>query len=95
MNGKTLFYSVNDIGRNVFHKCKKPVDANKVDVNKIVISDKDSYDKEGLFKCFIEYKNNEVVKPLCTKLLQMSGYVKCFHSNNRFMNSLVNGNRNG
>ena len=37
----------------VFYKCKQPIDINKVDINKIVTSDKDLYDKSGSLKYFI------------------------------------------
>ena len=32
-------------------------------------------------KYFIGYNNDDVIRPLCMKLPQMIGYVKCFDSN--------------
>ena len=34
-----------------------------------------------LIKCFIRYNDDDVIRPLCIKLSQMIGYVKCFDSN--------------
>lgn len=60
---------VNDgINKNAFHKHKQPIDINKVDINKIAISDEDSDGKKGSFKFFIGYKINEGIRPLCIKL---------------------------
>ena len=60
---------VNDgINKNAFHKHKQTIDINKVDINKIAISDEDSDGKKGSFKFFIGYKINEGIRPLCIKL---------------------------
>ena len=37
--------------------------------------------KKSLFKYFIGYNDNDVIRPLCIKLPQMIGYVKCFDTN--------------
>ena len=46
-------------------------------VDQIVVSDKFKYNNEG-FKYFIGYQEDEIVKPLCIILPQMSGYIKYF-----------------
>ena len=63
---------------------------NKVDIRKIVISNRDSYDKKGSFKYFIEYMSNSDVVPLCIKLFQSNGYVKYFDNSNQCMNLVYN-----
>ena len=51
-----------------------------VDVNKILVSREESYGTKNSFKYFIGYNDNDVIRPLCIKLLQMSGYVRAFES---------------
>ena len=46
-----------------------------VNVDQIVVSDKFKHSDEG-FKYFIGYQDNEIVKPLCIILPQMSWYIK-------------------
>ena len=41
---------------------------------------KEPYGTNKSIKYFIEYNDN-VIRPLCIKLPQMIGYVKCFDSN--------------
>ena len=52
-----------------------------IDVHKILISKKESYDTRKSFKYFIGYDGNDVIRPLCIEIPQMIGYVKCFDSN--------------
>ena len=40
---------------------------------------KEAYGKKNSFKYFIGYNGNDIIRPLCTKLPQMTGYVKKFN----------------
>ena len=75
---KKRIFGDKDVNKNTFHKRKQPVDKNKVDIDKIVISDKDSYGKKGSFAYFIGCKSNDGIRPLYIKLPQMSGHVKIY-----------------
>ena len=44
-----------------------------IDANKVSVSKKEPYDEKSSFKYFIEYDDNDVIKPLCIKLPQMIG----------------------
>ena len=46
-----------------------------VNVDQIVESDKFKCNNEG-FTYFISYQEDEIIKPLCIILPQMSGYIK-------------------
>ena len=70
--------------KNEFHKSKQPTDLNLVNVDQIVKSDKLKQSDDG-FKYFIDYKEGEIVKPLCIILLQMSGYIKYFENSGKNM----------
>ena len=49
-----------------------------LDVNKILVSKKVSYGKNNLFKYFIGYNDNDVIRPLFVKLPQTTSYInKC------------------
>ena len=48
-----------------------------VNFDQILVSDKFKHSEEG-YKYFIGYQEDEIVKPLCITLLQMSGYIKYF-----------------
>ena len=54
---------------------------NDIDVNKILVSKKESYGTKNSLKYFIGYNDGDVIRPLCILLPQMVGYVKHFDSN--------------
>ena len=60
-------------------KSKQPIDLMSVNVDQIVVSDKFKRSEEG-YKYFIGYQENEIVKPLCIILAQMSGYIKLLNT---------------
>ena len=88
MNEKTLKINNIRVNKKLFHKSKQPIDLMSVNVNQIVISDKFKHSDEG-FKYFIGYQDNEIVKPLCIVLPQMSGYIKHFENGGKNMSFLL------
>ena len=50
-------------------------------LNKILVSKKESYSKKNSFKYFIGYNDTNVIRPLCIRLPQMTGYVRKFDEN--------------
>ena len=88
MGEKTLkFYNIK-VNKKEFHKSKKAIDLDLVDAGKIVVSDKFRHSEEG-FKYFIGYQEDEIVKPLCIILPQMSGYIKYFENGGKNMSFLI------
>ena len=69
------------INKSTFDKNKKLFNIHDLDVNKILVTKKESYGTRNSLKYFIEYNDDDVVRPLCIKLPQMIGYVKHFDSN--------------
>ena len=51
------------------------------DVNKILVSKKEPSGTKNAFKYFIEYNDNNVIRPLCVRLPQMTGYARKFDEN--------------
>ena len=91
MEQEAVYFGENGIIKSAFHKNKRPININEVDIEEIVLSHKKSYIKDS-FKYFIGYrhKGNAFLSPLCIKLPQMNAYVKYFDKNNNCMNLLVN-----
>ena len=80
MNGKNITFDDKKIKKSDFYK-KKKVLIDNIDVNKILVSKKEPYGTKNALKNFIKYNDNDVVRPLCAKLPQMSGYARKFDEN--------------
>ena len=74
MSEKRLKFNNIKLNKKEFNKPKEQIDLLSVDLDQIVISYKFKHNDEG-FKNFISYLEGEIVKPLCTILPQMSGYI--------------------
>ena len=81
MNGKSINYEDKKINKSTFYKNKKLFNIHDLDVNKILVSKKESYGTKDPLKYSIGYNDDDVIRPLCIKLPQMIGYVKNFDSN--------------
>ena len=64
-----------------YYKNKNATQINDIDVNKILVSKEEQYGTKDLFKYFIGYNNNDVIRPLCIRLPQITGYVRKFDGN--------------
>ena len=60
---------------------------NSVDLNKIVVSSRRKLN-DTTYKYFCGYLNNDVIKPLCVVLPQMSGYIKYFDNGGKICHLL-------
>ena len=47
----------------------------------IFVSKKEPYGNKNSLKCFIGYNNNDIIRPLCVRLPQMTGYARKFDEN--------------
>ena len=92
MSEKTLKFNNIRLNKKEFHKSKEPIDLMSVNVDQIVVSDKFKHNNEG-FKYFIGYQEDEIVKPLCIILPQMSGYIKYFENGGKNMSFLIKNDR--
>ena len=88
MSVKSINFEDKKISKTNFYKKKKRFNIYDLDVNKILVSKKESYGTKNSLKYFIEYNDDDVIRPLCIKLPQMIGYVKNFDSNKA--TSLIN-----
>ena len=69
------------------HKFKPPTDLDLVERHQIVVPENSARD-DG-FKCFIGYKEGEIVKPLCIILSEMSGYMKYFKNGGKSVSFMI------
>ena len=71
MSEKTLKFDNIRVNEKEFCKSKQLINLDLINVDQIVVSDKFKHSDNGF-----KYLKGEIVKPLCTILPQMSGYIK-------------------
>ena len=81
MSGKNIIFNDEKINKSNVNKNKKLSKIDKIYVDKILLSKKETYSSKNLLKYFIGYNDNGVIRPCFIKLPQMIGYVKHFDSN--------------
>ena len=81
MNGKNINFANKKIKKSDFYKNEKVFHIDDVDVYKILVSKKELYGTKNALKYFIGYNVNDVIRPLCLRLLQMTGYARKFNEN--------------
>ena len=88
MSVKTLKFNNIILNKKEFHKSKQPIDLKSVSVDQIVVSDRFKHSDED-FKYITGYPEDEIVKPLCIILPQMSGYIKYFENGGKNSSFLI------
>ena len=83
MSGKSINFEEKNPNKSNFYKNKKLFKIEDIDINNILISNKESHGIKNSLKYFIGYYDDDVIRLLCILLPQMIGYVKCFDSNKR------------
>ena len=81
MNRKNINFNDKKIKKSNFYKKKKVFQTDNIDVNKILVSKKEPYGTKNALKYFIGYNDNDVIRPLCLRLPQMTGCAKKFNEN--------------
>ena len=74
MSGKKINFDDKKIKNSDLYK-------NDIDVNKILVSKNEPYGNKNSLKYFIGYNDNDIVRPLCIRLPQMTGYARKFDEN--------------
>ena len=84
MSGNSMNFDNKKIKQSNFYNNKNKIIFNidDINVNKILVSKKEQYGKYNSFKYFIGYNDNDVIRPLCLKLSQMTGYINEFDEDN-------------
>ena len=81
MSKKKINFEDKKIQKSNFYKNKKVIKIDDIDANKILVSKEEPYGTKNLFKYFIGYNYNDVIRPLCIKLPQMIEYIRNFDDN--------------
>ena len=81
MSEKNINFSDKKIRKSDFYKNKKINNIEDINVDNILVSKKEPYGTKNSFKYFIGYNDNDVIRPLCIKLSQKTGYVRKFNEN--------------
>ena len=82
MSGKSVNFNDIKIKKSDFHKNKKINNIEDINTDNILVFKKEPYGtKKNSFKYFIGYNDNDIIRPLCIKLPQMTGYVKKCNEN--------------
>ena len=71
------------------NKNKKIFNTSDIDINKILVSKKETYGKYNSFKYFIGYNDNNVVRPLYFFLSQTTDYINKFEKNKITMSLMI------
>ena len=81
MSGNNINFNDKKIKRSSFYKNKKIYRTDDIDVNNILVSKTESYGTINSLKYFIGYNDNDIIRPLCIRLPQMTGYARKFDEN--------------
>ena len=81
MSGKSINFDNKKIGKSTYYKNKTTKNTEDIDINNILVSKKKPYGAKNSFKYFIGYKDNDVIRPLCIRPSQMTGYARKFDDN--------------
>ena len=78
MSGKNINFNSKKIRKSTFYKNKKINNIEDIDVNNILVSEKEPYSNKNSLKYFIGYNDNDIIIPLCLRVSQMTGYARKF-----------------
>ena len=93
MSERTLKFDENVVNKKDFHASKEAVSLDSVESSKIPVSDKFKHSENGS-KFFIGYlHDDDVIRPLCIVLPQMSGYIKYFGNGRKNMSFSIEDER--
>ena len=81
MSRKNVNFEDKKNKKSDFYKNKKVTKTDNIDVNKILVSKEEPYGTKNSFKYFIGYNDNDVIRPLCIKLPQMTGHIRKVEGN--------------
>ena len=86
---KLNFNNKNIKKSDFYNRNKKIFNIDDIDVNKILISKKETYDEYNSFKYFIGYNDNDVIRPLYLFISQTTEYINKSEKNKITMALMV------
>ena len=90
MSGNNINFDNKNIKKSGFYNQDiKTFNMNDIDVNNILVSKKEQYDKHNSLKYFIGYSDNDIIRPLYLFIPQTTGYINKFEKNKVTMSLTV------
>ena len=84
MSSQKIKFGDKEVDKKEFYSSKEAILLDSIDLSKIVVSSRWKLN-DTASKYFCGYLNNDVIKPLCVILPQMSGYIKYFDNGGKNM----------
>ena len=84
ISSQKIKFGDKEVDKKKFYSSKEAILLDSVDLSKIVVSSRRKLN-DTTYKYFCGYLNNDVIKPLCVILSQMSGYIKYFDNDGKNM----------
>ena len=84
MSSQKIKFRDKEVDKKKLYSSKEAILLDSVDLSKIVVSSRWKLN-DTTYKYFCGYLNNDVIKPLCVILPQVSGYIKYFDNNEKNM----------
>ena len=81
MSGKNINFDDKKFRKSIFYKNKAINNTENIDIDNILVFKKEPYGNKNSFKYFIRYNDNDIIRPLCIRLPQMTGYARKFDEN--------------
>ena len=81
MSGTNINFDDKKTKKIIFYKNKRIYSTDNIDINNILVSKKEPYGNKNSVKYFIGYNYNDIIRPLCIRLPQMTGYARKFDEN--------------
>ena len=81
MSGKNINFDDKKIKKSIFYKNKTINNIEEIDINNILVSKKEPNGNKNSVKYFIGHNDNDIIRPLCIRLPQMTGYARKFDEN--------------
>ena len=81
MSGKNINFNDKKIKRTTFYKNKTINAIEDNDFNNILVFKKEPHGNKNLVKYFIGYNDNDIIRPQCIRLPQMTAYARKFDEN--------------
>ena len=84
MSSQKIKFGDKEVDKKKFYSSEEAILLDSVDLSKIVVASRWRLN-DTTYKHFCGYLNNDVIKPLCVILPQMSGYIKYFDNGGKNM----------
>ena len=89
MSAKNVNFGDKKTKKSDFWKNKKVTNIDDNDADKILVSKQGPYGKKNHLNTLLDKNDNDVIRPLCIKLLEMMGYVRKFESNTTMLFKII------